>query len=47
MHVQLLPELETSSRTDELMNEALATFIEQKTAYLAAVDEGLAAAQAV
>ena len=54
MDVRLLPEVEdklttlareTGRGTDELINEALATFIEQKTTYLAAVDEGLAAAE--
>ena len=54
MDVQLLPDVEhklttlarqTGRGTDELINEALTTFITQKTAYLAAVDEGLAAAE--
>jgi predicted transcriptional regulator len=52
MDVQLLPEMEdkltdlarqTGRGTDELVNEALASFIERQNAYLAAVDEGIAA----
>jgi predicted transcriptional regulator len=52
MDVQLLPELEdkltilatqTGRAPDELVNEAVASFIEQKNAYLAAVEEGITA----